>query len=335
MQPTKKNATILRSINPQDDYLRVTGQADAHDLARYLARHRPDSFAWEDGSPTTRYARSLRSEGGIALAFGRRNQDGLNAPQSDSRDSRDFMLEVPGYHARDLLPILREYPAAAAFQCPRRDICITARFDPQDCEQVYSTWRDLLASELKRPAYRLGPDGSCWESVSLQTHPKQAGQPRFAILYDKHAQNPAEYPDLGTLRFEFRFQPDKQHQKRALFTAEPLALLFSWRLALKAIELLLNAPQTRSFAWTMPKPDDDLETMTRNLLASYAPTLRRGLHAAGPDYLRVLALAALLQANDATTRDEAHPVSLCAPQAADYPNSGQLPNEAKANPATT
>lgn len=235
------------------------------------------------------------------------------------------MLEVPGRHARELLPRLRTHAASRSFQAPRRDICITVRFALEDCSQVYRTWSDLLASELRRPCFRIGPDGNDWEAVSLQTHPRQAGAPRFAILYDKHAQNPEEYPDPGTLRFEFRFQPEKQHQKRALFEADAMALLFSWRLSLKAIELLLNAPQSRSFAWNRPKYDSDLETMTLHLLASYGPTLARGLtqkNAAA--YLHTLALAALLQANGASQADDlapARPVSLEAEEAPSPPVS--------------
>lgn len=315
MPRDSKNRTILRNVNPHDDWLRVTGQTDAHDFAKWLAAARPDSFAWEEGPATTRYARSLRAEGGISLAYGRRNRDALNAPQSDTRDSRDFMLEVPGWHARDLLPMLREYHAARTFQCPRRDLAITARFDPADCPQIYRTWADLLRNELRRPCHRIGPDGHDWERVSLQTHPRQADAPRFAILYDKHGHDPEQYPDAGTLRFEFRFQPEKQHQKRALFDSDPLPLLFSWRLSMKAVELLLNAPQSRSFAWTKPRPDADLETMTARLLASYGPTLVRGLHK--PGYLQSLALAALLQAYDPSPSTEAQPASLSAPQAED------------------
>jgi hypothetical protein len=222
------------------------------------------------------------------------------------------MLQVPGYHARSLLPVLREYPAARTMQCPRRDLAITVRFDPAECGQVYRTWSDLLASELRRPCHRIGPDGSEWESVSLQTHVAQSQSIRFAILYDKHGEDPAQYPDAGTLRFEFRFQPGKSYQKRVLFDSEPLPILFSWRLSLKAIELLLNAPQARSFAWTMPRPDADLETMTERLLASYGPTIFRGLHK--PGYLDVLALAALLQAAVRYLSVQAEPASLSAPE---------------------
>jgi hypothetical protein len=328
MKTVSKSRTTLRNVNPHDDWLRVTGQADAHDLARFLQHQRPDSFAWEEGSATTRYARSLRADGGVSLAYARRNRDGLNAPQSDSRDSRDFMLEVPGHHARDLLPILRTHATARTMQCPRRDLAVTARFDPADCSQIYRTWADLLASELRRPCYRLGPDGADWESVSLQTHPRQSAAPRFAILYDKHAHDAEQYPDPGTLRFEFRWQPDKQHQKRALFESDALPVLFSWRLSMKAVELLLNAPQSRSFAWTKPRPDADLETMTRRLLESYGPTIARGLHK--PGYLETLALAALLQANNNPRPDVVTTRSPVCPEV-DYAAPRVVELEAKAS----
>ncbi len=304
------------TFDAQDDFLRVTGQANAHHLARFLATAQPGTFAWEEGRETRRYARSLLSDGGISLAYGRRNQDGYSAPQSDTRDSRDFCLEVPGHHCRKLLPLLREYPDAKTMQCPRRDVAITLGFDPSDCSQIYRTWSDLLQDQIGHPAHRIGPDGNDWESISLQTHVKQANAPRFAILYDKHAQAPAQFTDPGTLRFEFRFTPDKQPQKRKVFEAEPMALLLSWRLSRKALELLLNAPQPRTFAWTEPKPDADLETMTLRLLHSYGPTIFRGISqkdSAG--YLTTLALASLLQANEVTQADNGAQEPVC-PEAA-------------------
>jgi hypothetical protein len=316
MENEKKNRTILRHPKITDDWLRVTGQTNAHDLARHLSKARPDTFAWEEGSGTLRYARSLHAQGGISLSYARRNQEALDAPQSDSRDSKDFMLEVPGHHADELLPVLRDHADARTFQAPRRDLAITARFDLDVCAQVYTWWTELLDKELRRPAWRLGPDGSPWNSVTLQTHQKPSKAPRFALLYDKHAESPDEFTEPGTLRFEFRFQAEKAAQKKAVFNADAELLLRSWRLSRKALELLSNNPQAKSFTWTEPAQDSDLETMTLRLLASYGPTLVRGMKNDPAGYLRTLALGALLQATAAPINDHAHPVSLSAPQAA-------------------
>lgn len=278
-----------------DDFLRITGLADAHALARWLTNFDEATYAWEQGKGSTRYAQSLLAEGGILLCYGRRNQDQLDAPQSDTRDSKDIMLEVPGRPSSPLLARLRESYFAPFLQVPRRDIQIT--FRAKDPEHVYRTFSDLVASHLRRPCHRIGPDGSPWPAVTLQTHEKQAGHPRFAILYDKHAQNPDEYPERGTLRIEFRFQPEKQAQKRALFERSHDDILNAWSLSRHVLEWLTLLPREKSFAWIEPAADAEFDAKTLALLHSYGPTISRGIAKYGRSWLERLALATLLQAD--------------------------------------
>jgi hypothetical protein len=276
-----------------DDYLKVTGSGDPLQLARWLEALDPIRFAWTTGNPTRRYSQSLAADGGVFLAFGRRRQDGLEAPQSDARDSDDWLLEVPGKAAAGLLLELRKHDRAAAMQCPRRDIAWT--FRPDDPGFVYEILDDLIAEDFGRAGWRLGPSGARWESVSLQTHQKPTQAPRFVILYDKHAADPDSYPDHGTIRIEFRFMPEKKPQKAALFWESADRVLDSWRFARRCLEVIAVQPRAKSFTWLPPSPDAEFEKLTRALVHSYGPTIRRGLSRMGGDYLHLVALAALLQ----------------------------------------
>lgn len=298
-----------------DDYLTVTGTTDPQGIARFLEAERPDSFAWEDSGPNKRYARSLTSHGGILLGYGRRNRDGLNAPQSDTRDSDDWMLQVPGHHARDLAPLLLSHPMSGTMQASRRDVAFT--FRPVDPANAYRCVSELIERFIRRRAHRIGPDGPVdgWEAVTLQTHEKPSQAPQFLILYDKHAESPAEYPQPGTLRLEARFMPEKKERKQQLLRATPGELFRSWRLSRHALELLLTKPLERSFQWHRPTPDDDLDKLTQALLHSYGPTLRRGLARSGAAYLEVVALAALLQANHPRQAESESDAPVLSPEA--------------------
>lgn len=275
-----------------DDFLRITGTLDAIEFARWLSNQRPEIFAWEAGNPSSRYAASLRAEGGVFLAYGRKNRDGLDAPQSDTRDSSEFCLEIPSSKADGLLDLLRTHPRQAEMQCTRRDIAVT--WLPCQPAHVYSLVRDVFRGTLRRAPHRIGPDRQYWRGVSLQTHPQQAGVPRFAILYDKHAQSPDEYPDDGTVRLEFRWQPEKKQQKRACFEASMDALLDSWSLARCLVEVLTLEPRKKSFAWLPDTPERDFEKKVAALLHSYGPTIYRGVLARGRDFLGELVVAAAL-----------------------------------------
>jgi len=282
-------------IDLADDFLRITGICDAHALARWLTTFDEDTYAWEQGRGSTRYAQSLLAEGGIFLNFGRRNRDQLDTPQSDTRDSKDIMLEVPGRPSAPLLERLRQSYFAPFLQVPRRDIQCT--FRAHDPSHVYRIFSALVGGHLRRPCHRIGPDGSDWQGVSLQTHVKQAGQPRFAILYDKHAQDPDQYPEPGTLRIEFRFQPEKQSQKRALFERSHDDIINAWSLSRHILEVLTLLPREKSFAWIEPTPDAEFDAKTLALLHSYGPTIYRGIARHGHQWLERLALATLLQAD--------------------------------------
>lgn len=290
------------NVNPPaldlvDDYLKVTGTGDPLELASWLEAADPAMFAWTTGNPTRRYSQSLAADGGIFLAFGRRRPDGLEAPQSDARDSDDWLLEVPGKSAAGLLQRLQKHHRAAFMQCPRRDIAWT--FRPDDPAHVYAVLDDLIAQDFGRRAWRHGPSGEPWQSVTLQTHPKPSQAPRFVILYDKHAQDPDCYPDLGTLRLEFRFTPEKKPQKLALFWESAERTIDSWRFARRCLEAVAVQPRAKSFTWLPPSPDAEFEKLTRCLVQSYGPTIRQGISRQGSDYLRLLAIAAMLQEADA------------------------------------
>lgn len=327
---TNTHGTTLRHPAIRDDYLIVTSQqGDPLRIARYLADELPHVFAWEQGKPTKRYATSLASAAGVYLAYGRRSADDyLNAPQSAARDSTDWKLEVPGEAAHLVRPVLLAHPLAASMQAPARDVQITARFHDADATQIYATFNDLVQITFGRAASHYGPHDAAWEGVTLYTHPLRGPKaPRTLVLYDKHSESPDEYPDRGTLRFEVRLRPDKAHAKRSLLTATPAECFRSWRFSRTVLELLTNSPQIKApFRWYEPKADDDLETATANLLRSYGPTLLRGLHAAGLDYLHRLALAALLQADPATHTSGSPREPVC-PEA-DYSETGGRPLEA-------
>lgn len=276
------------------DYIRVTGQTDATRLATWLAEQRPDLFAWEAGRPSRRYASSLISEGGVMLQYGRRNADGLDCPQSDTRDSDDFCLEVPGDASSPVLVMLQGHVDSRAFQCARRDVCAT--FRPKDPAHVYRVFSDLVLGAFGRPPRFIGPDGAAWEGVSLQTHEKQALGPRFAILYDKHAESPDEYTDAGTLRLEFRFQPEKKEQKRLAFLVSNDQLVDSWRFARNVCEVMTNQPREKSFTWLPPSPDREFMSKVQSLIRSYGPTMALGISRHGRAFLDAVALASVLQA---------------------------------------
>lgn len=294
-----------------DDYLTVTAPSGPLEIARHLAREKPDTFTWETSGPTKRYACSLVAPGGILLAYGKRNQDGLNAPQSDSRDSDDWMLQVPGKNAHDLATVLLAHPLGPTMQAPRRDIAFTARFD--DPAHVYDLFADLVQVHLKREPHKLGPRSEPWRSVTLQTHETPSKVERAIVLYDKHAQDPDTFPDDRTIRLEIRLTPKDKPDKHALLRATRHDVVTSWRTARKVLEVLLACPLDKSFTWNAAPLDAfDLDAMTRHLVGSYGPTLRAGIAKHGAAYLGKLALAALLQANDLPHAAEALPESLSA-----------------------
>jgi hypothetical protein len=189
--------------------------------------------------------------------------------------------------------MLQEHEDCRSMQAPRVDICTT--FRPEDPAHVYQLIRELIMREFGRPAHRIGPDGVEWQGVTLQTHEKQACAPRFLILYDKHARSPEEYPEPGTLRLEVRLQPDKKLDKLRCFWESPDRLLDSWRFARVVREVIEGVPRAKSFAWNPPSQEADFERMTAHLIASYGPTILRGVAKHGADYLRVLCMAAALQ----------------------------------------
>lgn len=275
----------------QIDYVRVTGRSDPLELARWLEGLDP-AFTWEAGRPTRRYAASLVGQGGVVLAYARRNADGLDAPQSDSRDSSDWCLEVPGRWSGAAREALQRHPACGTMQAPRVDVCRTWR--PDDPAHVYAVVRELIAHDFGRPAHRIGPDGAEWEGVTIQTHARPAEAARAVVLYDKHAQSPDEYPTQGTIRLEVRLQPDKAPDKRRCFWESPERLLDSWRFARRLREVLEGQPRGRSWAWHQACRDGELDRLTRHLLASYGRTIFRGIARDGVAYLHRLAWAAIL-----------------------------------------
>lgn len=281
------------------DYVRVTGQTDPIRLAKWIERFEP-SIVFEVGSPAGRYAASLFAPGGVMLKYGRRNADGLTCPQSDARDAEEFCLEVPGASSASILDLLQGHHHQANFQCARRDVCMT--FRPEDPEHIYRLFADLVLSggfKGGRPAHRIGPDGALWESCSLQTHQQQSFAPRFAILYDKHSQNPDEYPDYGTLRLEFRWQPEKKEQKRIAFIASDSDLVDSWRFARTVLEVLTGQPRQKSLTYRPKGPDSDFLGKVQALVRSYGPTIALGVRNQGPAFLQSLALASVLSTEHA------------------------------------
>lgn len=297
-----------------DDYFTVTAPSGPLEIARYLAREKPDVFTWESSGPTKRYACSLTAPGGIQLAYGKRNRDGLNAPQSDTRDSDDWMLQVPGKNAHNLATVLLAHPLGPTMQAARRDIAFTARFD--DPAHVYDLFADLVQDNFKREPHKHGPRSEPWRGVTLQTHKIPSKVERCIVLYDKHAQDPDTFPDDRVIRLEIRLTPKDKPDKLALLRCTRHQAVTSWRTARKVLEVLTACTLDKSFAWNATPPAAfDLDAMTRHLVGSYGPTIRAGLAQHGAAYLGKLALAALLQANDATPAAEAHPGSLSAPQA--------------------
>jgi hypothetical protein len=235
------------------------------------------------------------------LKYGRRQADNLTCPQSEARDADEFCLEVPGAASARILDLLQGHHHQVNFQCARRDVCLT--FRPTDPEHVYKLFADLVLmggfkdDEGKpRPAFRIGPDGSAWQACSLQTHQKQSDAPRFAILYDKHAQNPDEYPDPGTLRLEFRWQPEKKEQKRIAFTASDADLVDSWRFARMVLEVLTGQPRHKSLTYRPKSPDADFIAKTSAMVHSFGGHVAQGLNLHGPAFLIAVALASILQA---------------------------------------
>ena len=276
------------------DYIRVTGRGDPLRLAQWLEPIDPAAFAWTAGKPTRRYAASLLAPHGIALAYGARNAEGLDCPQSDTRDSSDWCLEVPGRLSNNVRSLLHVHPDCRTMQAPRIDICRT--WLPRDPAHVYTLLRELIVQGFGRPAHRIGPDGVDWQAVTLQTHEKQADAPRFLILYDKHSRSPDEYPAPGTLRLEVRLQPDKKHDKLRCFWESPDRLLDAWRFARTVREVIEAVPRAKSFPWNPPSPEADFERMTAYLVASYGPTICQGIAKHGADYLHLLGIASALQA---------------------------------------
>ncbi len=301
-----------------DDWITVTGQGHPLTLARDLHESDPDRFDFVPGPGTRNYSLSLQAPKGILLRYGVRNGQGLNAEQSDTRDSDGWCLEVPGDPAPATLQWLRRHPFARSMQVSRRDVALTWR--PMEPDHVYAMWKEWILIRLRRPATKYGPADADWQACSLYTHPLRLPNPppRSAILYDKHAESPDEYPDPGTLRLEFRFRPDKAAQKLATFLATPDELLNSWNLSRGFVGILRNETRHKSFRWLAPAPDDDLDRLTLSLLRSYAPTIAKGIARFGRDYLDTLTLAAaLLQASPTPPADAAAPGDIAAPQAAE------------------
>lgn len=278
----------------QTDFIRVTGKTDATKLARWLAEIEPMAFAWEVGTSTRRYAASLIASDGVLLQYGRRNADGLDCPQSDTRDSQEFVLEVPGALSARVLESLRQHSDASGFQCARRDVCAT--FKPKDPGHVYEMFSDLVLHEFGRPADHKGPRNEPWQSVSLATHEKQCMAPRYAILYDKHAKSPDEFPEVGTLRLEFRWQPEKKAQKQIAFFATDDELVNSWRFARNTLEVMAGVPREKSFTWLQKNPEAEFFAKFQALVHSYGPTIFRGINKHGNAFMQALAWASIIQA---------------------------------------
>lgn len=306
---TTKQAAAALSVALLDDYWRITGRTRPLDLARWLHRRKREVFDWMPEKGTRRYACSLAAPGGIRLAFGLAEAGQSREPNNDRQE---FCLDVPGQPAAALRYMLSDHPEFGDWQAARRDIAFT--FRSPDPAHVYRCFAEYTAAYMYRPAHRIGPDGSDYVAVSLQTHEKQAGNPRFAILYHKHAQNPQEYPDPDTLRIEFRFQPEKKEQKQALLAQTAEAVIRSWRYARSMMEILLGLPLDRSYTWQPRQDNDDLEHLTLNLVRSYGSTIARGLDQHGAAYLHTLALAVLLQTKGAAHAPAAIPADISAPQ---------------------